>query len=78
VPDCSGCYEAAGLYIGQTFYRRCDGAFSIWFNGFAWSYITAEVGVAGDYQWEVVGPINPPQDFEPTGTAEGIAHVAEP
>lgn len=77
-PDCSGNYEAYGLYLGSTYYRHCDGGWFIWYDAVHFSNISTEVGVTGAAYWNTAAPIAPPQDFDPQGTAAGIAHVAEP
>lgn len=73
-PDCSGDYEVGGLHGGLTYYQRCDLAYYMWYDGA--SYILSTVlGVEGAAYWECTPPGGPQGDYQPWGTAAGVATV---
>jgi len=77
VPDCAGCYEAAGLYNGSTYYRRCDQAYFIWMAVMGYE-LSSELGVETAAYWIREPAGGPLGSYFPYGTAEGTATISAP
>lgn len=75
-PDAAGYFDIAGIYNGENYLRRHDGAYFVWWDGsIAW-YISPVLGQNLPNSWQkLLGPIT--GVYNPFGGAVGIATITE-
>lgn len=75
-PDVTGIYEDAGEYEGKRSYELVGNGWFLWYSEDDWWYITPERGTVTGKYWVRLDPAIE-GDYNPIGTATGIAAVTE-
>lgn len=75
-PDVTGTYEDAGEYNDERYYELAGNGWYIWTDGFDNWFISTALGVKAGAWWVPADP-DLEGDYNPAGTAIGIATVTE-